>query len=241
MDLTNRQKDLLKAIVELHVKSGESVASEKIEKEYNLGVSPATIRNEMVHLTEAGFLKQPHTSAGRVPTSLGFKVYIQELMKEKELPVSAEVSMRHNLWDKRHQENQLLKEAVRNLSNRCQMLAIAVTEDDIIYSGAAYMLDFSEFEDIDVTRFILHMFDEFPMLQAIIGKAMGNSPLHILFGDELGYTELDPTSFVFCRYVGRDNKSGVIGVIGPARMDFPRILPYVKYVTGLVEEAMHSY
>lgn len=240
MDLTERQKELLKAIVELHVKSGESIASEKIEKEYSLGVSPATIRNEMVTLTEKGYLKQPHTSAGRVPTSLGFKVYIQDLMKEKEVPVSAEVSMRHNLWDKRHQENQLLKEAVKNLSSRCHMLALAVTDTEIIYSGAAYMLDFSEFEDIDVTRFVLQLFDEFPTLQSIIGKAMGTSPLHILFGEELGYEQLMPTSFIFCRYMGRDGRTGVIGVIGPARMDFPRILPYVKYVTGLVEEAINA-
>ena len=82
MDLTDRQKELLKAIVELHVKNGESVGSQTLEKEYSLGVSPATIRNEMVKLTEMGFLKQPHTSAGRVPTSMGYRVYIQDLMKE---------------------------------------------------------------------------------------------------------------------------------------------------------------
>ncbi len=98
MELSDRQKELLKAIVELHVKNGESVGSETVEKETNLGVSPATIRNEMVRLTEMGYLKQPHTSAGRVPTSMGFRVYVQELMKEKEMPVSAEVSMKQSIW-----------------------------------------------------------------------------------------------------------------------------------------------
>src|SRR5207253_444065 len=97
-DLSDRQKDLLKAIVELYVKEGEPVGSQNVEKAYNLGVSPATIRNEMVKLTESGFLKQPHTSAGRIPTSMGFRVYIGELMKEKELPISAEVSIKENLW-----------------------------------------------------------------------------------------------------------------------------------------------
>src|SRR5574337_303840 len=97
-DLTDRQKDLLKAIVELYVKNGEPIGSENIEKEYKLGVSPATIRNEMVRLTEMGILKQPHTSAGRTPTSLGYRIYIQELMKEKELPISAEVKIKEELW-----------------------------------------------------------------------------------------------------------------------------------------------
>ncbi len=94
MELSDRQKDLLKAIVELYVKSGEPVGSENLEKAYNLGISPATIRNEMVRLTEMGYLKQPHTSAGRAPTSIGYRTYIQELMEEKELPVSAELPRR---------------------------------------------------------------------------------------------------------------------------------------------------
>src|SRR3989344_2349075 len=112
MDLTDRQRELLKAIVELHVKTGESVGSESVEREASLGVSPATIRNEMVRLTEMGYLRQPHTSAGRVPTSMGYKIYIQELMKEKELPVMAEVQMKQGMWQRRHHESQLLREAV---------------------------------------------------------------------------------------------------------------------------------
>lgn len=242
MELTDRQQELLKAIVELHVKSGEPVGSELIEKEYNLGVSPATIRNEMVKLTEMGYLKQPHTSAGRVPTSQGFRVYIQELMKERELPVSAEVAIKTNLWQKRYQENQLLREAVRALANRCQMLSIAVNDqEDVFYAGAANILDWPEFEDIDVARFVLSLFDEYPTLQQIFGRAMGPDPLHVLFGDELDFEHLGPTSFVFSRFSGRDNKSGVIGVIGPARMNFPVILPYVRYTSNLISQALRSW
>ena len=89
MDLTDRQKALLKAIIEEYIEDAEPVGSEVIERKYNLGVSPATIRNEMVVLTKEGYLKQPHTSAGRIPTSMGFRLFIQELMKEKQLPVAA--------------------------------------------------------------------------------------------------------------------------------------------------------
>lgn len=244
MDLTDRQKDLLKAIVELHVKTGEAVGSETVEKSHNLGVSPATIRNEMVRLTEMGYLKQPHTSAGRVPTSIGYRIYIQELMKEKELPVSAEVQMKQVMWQRRHQENLLLREAVKALSSRCQMLALAVSEDDeLFYSGASYVLDYPEFEDIDVTRFVLSLFDEYPTLQAILGKAVGQDPLHILFGEELGIDNLMPTGFVFYRFKRKvdSEKSGTVGVIGPARMNFPMVLPYVKYTANVIEQALRSY
>ncbi len=241
MDLSDRQKALLKAIVEIYVKTGEPVGSESVEKNYNLGVSPATIRNEMVRLTETGFLKQPHTSAGRAPTSIGYRVYISELMKEKELPVSAEVSMKQNMWQQRHKEAQLLKEAVRALANRCQVLALAVNEDgEVFYAGASKILDWPEFEDIDVTRFVFSLFDEYPTLEEIFGRAVGPDQIHVLFGDELGYRYLDPTSFIFCRYSGKSDKEGIIGVIGPARMNFPVILPYVKYTKQLIEQALRS-
>lgn len=241
MNLSDRQKELLKAIVELHVKTGESVGSETIEKEVNLGVSPATIRNEMVKLTEMGFLKQLHTSAGRVPTSMGFKIYIQELMKEREMPVAAEVQIKQSMWHKRHAGNLMVKEAVKALSQKLHMLSLAVSEDEeVFFSGAYHILDFPEFEDIDVTRFVLSLFDENPRLKEIIGRALGPDPLHILFGDELGYEHLNPTSFVFCRYEGT-GKGGIIGVIGPARMNFPVILPYVRYTSNLIDQAIKSY
>lgn len=241
-DLTDRQKDLLKAIVETYVKSGEPVGSEIIEKNYSLGVSPATIRNEMVKLTEGGYLKQPHTSAGRIPTSMGFRVYISDLMKEKEMPVAAEVSMKENLWQQRFKENRLLTEAVRALAHRLQILALAVSDDgEMFYAGAANILDWPEFEDIDVARFVLSLFDEYPTLQQIIGRAVGTDPLHVLFGDEMGFEHSAPTSFVFCKFHGRGEKEGVVGVIGPTRMNFPVVLPYVRYTTKLIEQALRSW
>lgn len=242
MDLTDRQRQLLKAVIELYVKNAEPVGSENVEKEYNLGVSPATIRHEMVRLTEMGYLKQPHTSAGRIPTSVGFRLYISELMKEKEMPVSAEVSIKEAIWQTRYHEQRLLREAVKALASKCRMLALGVDDEgDLYYAGAANILDFPEFEDIDVARFVLSLFDEYPMLQDIIGKAKGLEALHVLFGDEMGFEDLIPTSFVFCRFKGRGEHSGVVGVIGPARMNFPVILPYIKYTSKLIEEALRSW
>jgi len=240
MDLTARQKDLLKAIIELYVKDGVAVGSENVEKAYNLGVSPATIRNEMARLTEMGLLKQLHTSAGRVPTSMGFRIYISELMKEKQMPISAEVTIREALWQQRYQINRMLKEAVKALAFRCQMLSVAVSDEgDVFSAGAANILDFPEFEDIDVARFVLSLFDEYPMLQGIIRQAVGPDPLHILFGEELGYEHLMPTSFVFYKFIGPKGE-GVVGVIGPARMNFPVVIPYVRYTAGLIEQALRG-
>lgn len=237
-DLTERQQALLKAIVEEYINNAEPVGSEVIERKYNLGVSPATIRIEMGKLTDLGYLRQPHTSAGRAPTSMGFRFYIAELMREKTLPVAAEVSIKENMWQDRYQQDKLLRQAVKSLAKQCDMLGLATdSEGQLYYAGAANILDWPEFYDIDVARFVLSLFDEFPRLQEIIGKAHGTDPIHILFGEDLEFENLRPTGFVFTRYELDPEKGGIIGVVGPARMNFALVLPYIKYVRNLLVEA----
>ncbi|MCR4305950.1 MAG: hypothetical protein NUV73_02615 [Candidatus Daviesbacteria bacterium] len=238
-DLTDRQQALLKAIVEEYIELAEPVGSEVIEKKYNLGVSPATIRIEMGRLTDMGYLRQPHTSAGRTPTSMGMKFYIAELMKEKQLPVTAEVSIKEKMMSQKLKRERLIKEAVSALAQRLDVLGLAVDDEgSVYYAGAANILDWPEFYDIDVTRFVLSLFDENPRLQEIIGRAVGSDPIHILFGEDMEFEYLRPTSFVFTKYNVAPEKFGVIGVIGPARMNFPLVLPYVKYVRNLLNEAV---
>ncbi len=215
------------------------MGSEVIERKHTLGVSPATIRIEMSKLTDLGFLRQPHTSAGRAPTSLGMRFYIQELMKEKTLPITAEVSIKEKMWQQRYKQERLIKEAVSVLANRCDMLGLAIDDEgQLYYAGAANILDWPEFYDIDVTRFVLGLFDENPRLAEIIGRAVGADPIHILFGEDMEFEYLRPTSFVFTKYDVSHEKTGVIGVIGPARMNFALVLPYVKYVRDLLNEAI---
>ncbi len=238
-DLSDRQQALLKAIIEEYIENAEPVGSEVIERKYELGVSPATIRIEMSKLTESGYLRQPHTSAGRTPTSLGMRFYIQELMKEKTLPITAEVSIKEKMWRQRYKQEGLIKKAGGALANRCGMLGLAIDdEEQLYYAGAANILDWPEFYDSDVTRFVLGLFDENPRLQEILGSAVGTDPIHILFGEDMEFEYLRPTSFVFTKYDVSEGKTGVIGVIGPARMNFSLVLPYVKYVRDLLNEAI---
>jgi heat-inducible transcriptional repressor len=237
MDLSDRQQQLLKAIIETYVKSGDPVASEVIEKSYDLGVSPATIRNEMVKLTDLGYLKQPHTSAGRIPTSMGFRFYIAHLMNEKELPVVDEVTIRQNLLDHRAQFQRVVKEATRSLSKKCNTLAMSISDGEIFYTGAASILDFPEFDEVDTARFVLSLFDEPALLLQILNKSQTTDSLHIIFGEETDYASLLPTSFAFLTYNVGEVHEGVIGVIGPNRLNFPLIIPYLKYVGKVLTEA----
>ena len=83
-DITQRQTEILKVIIKEYTETGEPVGSEILEKKYKLGVSPATIRNEMVLLAKNGYIKKAHFSSGRVPSAKGFRFYINKIMKEKE-------------------------------------------------------------------------------------------------------------------------------------------------------------
>ena len=86
--LNERKQKILKAIIKTYMETGEPVGSRTISKYADLNVSSATIRNEMSDLTDMGYIVQPHTSAGRIPSDKGYRLYVNELMKEKEAEVA---------------------------------------------------------------------------------------------------------------------------------------------------------
>lgn len=234
MDLTERQKNLLRAVIEKYIEAAEPIGSETIEKEANLGVSPATIRNEMVRLTALGYLKQPHTSAGRVPTSAGMKFYVDQLMEEKSLSLKDEVAIKEELSDQNETFYRLLKHTAQALATQTRSLAIVTDEEGDVYSsGMANILDMPEFYDIDMTRTVLSMIDKFEVLQQVISQIRAEEQIRILFGDELGIPFLEPCGFVVIRYQ-MPNHRGVLGVIGPSRQNYPTIIPTMRYFAQLL-------
>jgi len=241
-ELTERQTRILKTIIEEYMETAEPVGSQTIEKKYELGVSPATIRNEMVRLTKAGYLKQPHASAGRIPTKEAFKFYVSQLMEEKKLSVAEEVAAKEKIWDARFDFNQLMREATRALAEQTRALAVAATkEGDVYHAGYANILEIPEFYDIDITKTILSMLDEIQPLFALFEKSFGEGPIHLLLGDELGYEFLEPCGMVFTHFEAGPKRSGSLGVIGPSRLYYPRIIPMVRYFGGLIEELAKGF
>lgn len=236
--LSPRQLKILKAIVEEYVQTGLPVGSELLEKKYKLGVSPATIRNEMVRLLDTGYLHQPHTSAGRLPTTSAFKLYIGELMKEKEMSVKDEVQIKQELWDMRRNFDQLVKASSYVLAQKTRLLSVALTErGDVYYSGAAHILDIQEFFDIDVTKAVLALLDQHTMLRKVLERMIWDSGVSVLMGEELNMHYLEPCSFVFSRFETSVYGPGAIGVIGPSRLNYPVVMPVVRYFGGFISQA----
>jgi len=179
-DLTARQVEILKSLIEEYIETAEPVGSETLEKKHNLSASPATIRNEMVRLTDLGYLKKPHVSAGRIPTPAGMKFYVKQLMKEKELSTADEVSLKEKVWIYGKRKS-LLKEMTRALAERTKTLAVATTnEGDLLVSGYANILDMPEFFDIDLTRNLLSVIEEAGYLEALCTGQIDDDEVHIL-------------------------------------------------------------
>ncbi len=235
--LTERQRTILKTITEEYIQTGEPVGSAILDKKYSLGISPATIRNEMVKLKKEGYLIQPHASAGRVPTAMAFRFYIKELMKEKELSVADEVAVKEKIWDYRSKPEELLREATKALAEKTKALAIAITKEGSLYhAGYANILEAPEFYDIDVTKTVLSLLEEIDQVQALFAKALGEDPVHILIGDELGIKFLEPCGIVFADFEAGPKFKGSLGIIGSSRLDFAYVIPIVRYFATLLEE-----
>lgn len=237
-NLTQRQIEILKSIIEEYIESAEAVGSETIEKKHSISASPATIRNEMVKLAEYGYIKKTHSSAGRVPTASGLKFYVRELMKEKELSIVEEVALKEKVWDYRGKMQRFLKEATKSLAAKTNALAIATTSDgDIFCSGYANILDMPEFVDIDVTKTLLEALDEYDCFNSIFSGVASGAEIHVLIEDELGESLRGPYGFIFTEYITPLNVHGNIGVLGPARLAYTSIIPTVRYFSEMISES----
>ncbi len=235
--LSERQTRLLKVIIDEYINTAEPVGSVALENKYNLGISPATIRNEMALLVKKGFLKQPHTSAGRLPTPKAMKFYINQLMEEKSLSVVDEVTAKEEVWDSRESVDKLMRDATQALANQTHYVAVsAMDSGDFWVFGHAHLFESPEFYDYQICRNLFGFLEEEKRLRDLFFSYLtGASPIEVLFGEELGLQELEIVGMVASRFQ-LSQRQGAIGVVGPFRLDYPRVIPTVRYFGNLIRE-----
>lgn len=129
MELTERKLNILKAIVKDYIETAEAVGSRTLSKKYNLGVSAATIRNEMADLEELGYLTQPHTSSGRVPSEKGYKLYVDSLMNGSELNDIEKHLIEEAILNNMNYMKDMIHETSKLISKITNYTAIAVTKN----------------------------------------------------------------------------------------------------------------
>ena len=124
VELTERQKTLLLLIIRDHIESAEPIGSKRLVENYRLDYSPATIRNEMSALTEMGYLRQPHTSAGRVPTEEGYRYFVSQMMPNAELPEAVQHTISHQFHQSRADMDQWMTLAASILAHQSQGVSV---------------------------------------------------------------------------------------------------------------------
>jgi len=237
MGLTARQTQILRCVIDEYIATSEPVGSQALESKYNLGVSPATIRKEMGDLTSIGYLRQPHTSAGRVPTPLAMKFYIDQLMEEKQMSLADEVRAKEQVRAAKSDFNKLMNEATMALADYTNALVVATTEGgDTWRAGYSHLVENPEFGDVSICQSVFSVLEETRRLHELFFQRLtGLSPIEILFGEELGWERFEPVGVVSTRF-SSPYGVGAIGVIGPLRQNYSTVIPTVRYFGSLISE-----
>jgi len=221
--MDNRKKLILNTIIKEHIKTGAPVGSGVLVDKYKLDISPATVRNEMAALEEEGYIVQPHTSAGRVPTEIAYNFYLNSL-KGKKLSAS-DLELFEKLLtgcDEKHMK-QTAKELARVSGNT---VFWATDKDHFFYTGISNLFQQPEFAQADLMRHISLMIDRADEIIDDIFDDM-EFDTKVLLGSENPFG--DACSTVLVKYKVND-KEGLFGILGPMRMDYEKNLGLVDFI-----------
>jgi heat-inducible transcriptional repressor len=346
VQLTERQEQILKAIVELYIGTAHPVGSAAIVSIGSLGVSSATVRNEMGVLEELGYIRQLHTSGGRVPTNAGYRYYVERLMERAHLAHSEASTIRHQFHQAHMELQEWLKLAATIMAHRMQnvglitaprsaevrlrhleviaiqnsiSLLIVVLHDGTVLQEMVTLADAHTQEDLSVladhlsaqlrglsaAQIEARTFDLSPLeaqvaalaahllrrseeqhaqifhagladmirqpeflsprhgepaamhnerlsqmvdflhqgiaLQRLLSDLPGPAQVQIVIGGEMAVHGMQDYSFVLSRYGHEGDGSGFLGIVGPTRMEYPRAVALVRYMTDLMTDLVHPY
>ena len=234
-DFQQRKDRILAIVVGQYIKTAGPVGSQYITDQYKLDVSPATVRNILAELEEEGYLSHPHTSAGRVPTSSGYRYYVDHLMHEIQL---LEEEKRHIEQECRRYRNQLellIEKASQTLSDLTHYTAIVSVDgwkSKIILKGTSHVVDYPEASDILKIRAILHILEEKERLLELINRDL-EKRTEVYIGHELALKGMDSCSLAVSRFES-NGVSGRIAVLGPTRMQYERVVSALEYISALL-------
>ena len=241
--MTDRQREILQAIIHEFMTSAEAVGSLVIAQQYDLGVSPATIRSEMARLVDEGFIEMSSSSSGRIPTSLGFRYFINEVMDEEEIPQLEELEISRRIFEKRFTKERLVKQALDVTSEMTRCLALALLDGTVFLSGVSELVCYPEFQKITELQGVLTILENCGIMSGMFRRAVGDNPhgVSVLVGEETGVNALTNSGVVFKAFNAQSGDHGILAIIGPARMDYSRAIPVVKLVTDKLNNAVFGW
>ena len=235
--MTDRQAQILAAIIEQYAEIAVPVGSVTLAKLF--GVSSATIRSEMAKLEELGFIMQPHTSAGRVPTDQGYRFYVNQLNEaQTEAPqqldrgaraIEARVQTHGNRADR------AIRSAVDSLVELTQNLGIATIGDELYMNGIGNLFSQPEFLQGDHVQAVARLLDN---LEPWLREAAPNEPLNVFIGSENPIGKTSGATLIISRFRSPYSDRSYIGVLGPTRQSYGRVMQLVRHAGAMLEEVL---
>jgi len=227
----------LGSVVREYVDSAIPVSSSLLVEKYDFGLSPATIRTEMAELENEGYLYQPHTSAGRIPTDKGFRYFVDVLMEDKELSLKEQRSLQVETLKLRAQNKMLARTTAKLLSAMSGNLAVSgvIDSDDFYKAGVQKLLSQPEFSDLDSVSKIAEVVDYLDeSLEELSGELKNKSEIEIYIGEENPIDDTNKCSMVVSKYNFKNGEEGLLAIIGPKRMKYSRNVSLIDYLKKLL-------
>ncbi len=229
--MESRKDNLLRIIIEEYISSASPVGSGLVVDKYLPEVSSATVRNEMAELEADGLIRQPHTSAGRIPTIKGYRCYIDKFVGEGKLSEKDKKSL-NKIADQLGGNDvgiKSLAKVLAELSNNAVL--IGFKPYNVYYTGISNLFRQPEFVEQSQVYSMSEIIDH---LDDVMGKIFNkiNIEAQILLGRENPFGEM--SSVILGKYKRRGQDSGLIGILGPSRMDYPRNLGLVRYAQEII-------
>lgn len=235
--MTDRQKQILCSIVEQYAEVASPVGSSLLAKVFN--VSSATIRAEMAELERLGFINQPHTSAGRVPTDKGYRFYVNSLADNPR--ESTHERRAERALSARVQTGALPERAIRNavdtLVELTHNLGLATIGNQLYMSGLSNLFGQPEFMQAGQVRQVAQLLDN---LEPWLHEAAPNEPLSVYIGRENPIGRSAGCSLIISRFRSPYSDTSYIGVLGPTRQSYRDVMQLVQFAGQSLEEALYD-
>lgn len=249
MEITERQKQILFQVVEEYAETASPVGSVTMAKLFK--VSPATIRAEMARLEALGLVAQPHTSAGRVPTDAGYRFYVNQIsnsiggvlefaddLEKRELKKRSLERGVHALQVRVNSQSRAdaaIRRAVDVLVDLTGNLGLATIGGQLYLSGISRLFTQPEFINTDRVQAVAKLLDN---LEPWLMEAAPGEPLNIFIGQENPIGRNSQVSLIISKFRSPFSDRSYIGVLGPTRQDYLKVMSLVKYAGNMLEEEL---
>ncbi|HBK34878.1 MAG: Transcriptional regulator of heat shock protein [Candidatus Uhrbacteria bacterium GW2011_GWE2_40_58] len=226
-----RQEHILQLIVEEYIKTVEPIGSKFLQQKYQLAVSSATIRHDMSVLEQEGYLRQPHTSAGRVPTEKAYLFYLQHSLPIQE-KVTGGAKLRKAI-EAMTDEEQLLKTLAKTLVDLSgETVIVAFDPHWSYYTGVSNLFGKPDFQDRSQLQTLSELIDQFDEVITKIFEQISQEPC-VMIGSENPFGK--NMSTILVKYSLGNHQVGLLGLVGPVRMDYRKNLSLIQQAKDLLQ------